>query len=134
MASRRNHNWFDKPSVFILSLLIMLFIFVLFITMIIGTNVSSLLEQTTIEGLQSQQKSIADDIDRKIIEAISQQASLIDPSRLDDPEYRSLIFSKIRKFFPELRATSIFIYHLSIRHSISIEHSFSWNKCRALLF
>ena len=30
--------------------------------MIIGTNVSSLLEQTTIEGLQSQQKSIADDI------------------------------------------------------------------------
>ena len=110
MTSRRNHNWFDKPSVFILSLLIMLFIFVLFITMIIGTNVSSLLERTTIEGLQSQQKSIADDIDRKIIEAISQQASLIDPSRLDDPEYRSLIFSKIRKFFPELRATSIFIY------------------------
>ena len=64
MTSRKNHNWFDKPSVFILSLLIMLFIFVLFITMIIGTNVSSLLEQTTIEGLQSQQKSIADDIDR----------------------------------------------------------------------
>ena len=109
MIVNKKSIWFDKPSVFILSLVIVLLIFILAVVLIIGTYVSSSLEQSVIDGLYSQQKSLASDMDIGVTRNFSYFVNLMESSNLSDPEYCDLFFHEARKAFAGLRAISVTI-------------------------
>ncbi len=110
MIESKKHIWFDKPSVFLLSLVFILLMFILAVVLIIGTEVSDSLEQSVIDGLYSQQKSVADDIDMEMVKTFASLVSLMNPANLDDPEYREIFFHEARKTYTGLRAISVSVY------------------------
>ena len=107
MIVNKKSIWFDKPSVFLLSLVIVLLIFILAVVLFIGTSVSDSLEQSVIDGLYSQQKSLADEIDLGMVRNFSAVVNLMNPENFENPAYRDLFFHESRKAFTGLRAISV---------------------------